>query len=101
MNKELDNYRVNKGTENHFVRQIRINRQYKARRKQDHSHRWLSRATATFHCWQIKIICVLIDNFCKMNFMHTCIPLTLYPRNGSRVLPKLLSYEKHCRRDRW
>jgi hypothetical protein len=42
--------------------------------------------------------------------LHTYIPLTLYPRRSSRgtsdipprhVLPKLGSYEKHCRRDRW
>jgi hypothetical protein len=43
--------------------------------------------------------------------VYTYIPRTLYPRRSSigfsdiprdtHVLPKLLSYEEYCRRDRW
>jgi hypothetical protein len=44
-------------------------------------------------------------------YFHTYIPFTLYPRRDSRgiqiflwdthVLPKWVSCEEHCRRDRW
>jgi hypothetical protein len=46
----------------------------------------------------------------RLIYIHTYIPLTLYPRRGSRgisdivprrVLPKLLSSEEYCRRDKW
>jgi hypothetical protein len=46
-----------------------------------------------------------------IQYTYIYIPPTLYPRRGSRgisnifpdahVLPKLLSYEEYCRRDRW
>jgi hypothetical protein len=44
--------------------------------------------------------------FLKCNIgVYTYIPLMLYPRRGtadipSSLQPKLLSYEKYCRRDR-
>jgi hypothetical protein len=49
----------------------------------------------------------------QVQFKHTYIALTLYPLRGSKVevsqiflrdthvLPKLVSNEEHCRRDRW
>jgi hypothetical protein len=49
----------------------------------------------------------------RLPYIHTYIPFTLYPWRGSRgwgsqiflwdthVLTKFVSYEEHCRRDRW
>jgi hypothetical protein len=51
-----------------------------------------------------------IQNTHHFRGLHTYIPLTLYSRKGNRdisdiwethILPKRLSDEKYCRRDRW
>jgi hypothetical protein len=56
------------------------------------------------HEWKKKMIKIISEVG-----IHTYISLTLYPRSGrgisdildTHVLPKLVSYEEHCRRDRW